>query len=486
MINPGTEQSKAMTARTLSLPALWRTFRTQIIGRKFIRNVGILTVANLVGVTLSFVQSILVARWLGPELYGVAALVMSYAVLLFTFLDVRSVDASVKYLGEFLAKGENGRVLAICKLGYTVDISMSLLTFVLVATTAWWAEEHVVHTTGTAWLIVLYAASFLPGSLGRTSSAILVTLGRFPTLAQVEILTAILRTTLVLTLVVGGWGVVGIILGNAIGSTVQGAVLGILAYPAVRQAWGKYWTSGSWRALTGRRWEICRFFFYNDLTVLLDLTVKQFDLVILGYFRGPTEVGYYRLAKSIGATLGNLVGPLQSVISPKFAQLWGAGQQTELKRRVKRCALWIGIPLGLLALASLPLLPMVIEVLVEKEYRPATMAAQLMLARSSIWLALFWLRPMFFTLAYVRFWSITRALVAVFALFGFATVAPKWGCVGMAWVQLLTGSLGNLVALTYLSLRWKTGGELSMKQIIIESWPFPGSKRRGETFGDIP
>ena len=64
----------------------------------------ILTVANLAGAALSLIQGVLIARWLGPESYGVAALVMSYPDLVYTFFDARSSDASVKYLGEFHAR----------------------------------------------------------------------------------------------------------------------------------------------------------------------------------------------------------------------------------------------------------------------------------------------------------------------------------------------------------------------------------------------
>ncbi|MFZ8853885.1 MAG: lipopolysaccharide biosynthesis protein, partial [Armatimonadota bacterium] len=77
--------------------------------RPFVRHVGVLTVANGVGAVLSFVQGILVARWLGPELYGVAALVMSIPSLVYTFFDARSAEASVKFLSEFDARGERER-----------------------------------------------------------------------------------------------------------------------------------------------------------------------------------------------------------------------------------------------------------------------------------------------------------------------------------------------------------------------------------------
>jgi O-antigen/teichoic acid export membrane protein len=83
-----------MTAQTLSLPALWATFHTRVIERKFVRDVGVITVANGLGAALSLVQGILVAPWLGPELYGVTVLVMSHSGLVHTLSATTGVAAA--------------------------------------------------------------------------------------------------------------------------------------------------------------------------------------------------------------------------------------------------------------------------------------------------------------------------------------------------------------------------------------------------------
>src|SRR5262249_19636688 len=91
----------AMTVQVLSLTAIWKIFLTKLLARRFVKDVGILTIANCAKTALNFVQNILIARWLEPELYGMAALVMSYPDLVYTFFDTRSSQASMKYLGEF-------------------------------------------------------------------------------------------------------------------------------------------------------------------------------------------------------------------------------------------------------------------------------------------------------------------------------------------------------------------------------------------------
>ncbi len=73
-----------------SLQDLWRSIHDKVIRSKFVQNVGVLMAANFVGVVLSFAQGIFVARWLGPEAYGIAALVMVYPALVYSFFNTRS------------------------------------------------------------------------------------------------------------------------------------------------------------------------------------------------------------------------------------------------------------------------------------------------------------------------------------------------------------------------------------------------------------
>ncbi len=431
--------AKRMTAQALSWQGLWEAFRAKVVGRKFVQDVGVLTVANGVGAVLGLIQAIRVARWLGPKLYGVAALVMAYPSVLFGFVDARSGAASVKYLGEFEAKRDSARALAVCKLGYTVDMAVAILAFMLVAATAWWAEKRIVQMPGMTSLIILYAAAFLPSSLARTSSAIMKTFGRFPALAKIDGHCAADRTTRVVGLVWMGYGVAGVVGGSALGLALRGLMLRLISYPVAKQAWGSSWLWGRWHTLRGMRREIAGFVFYNKLNGIMGVFVKQLDLIILGYFRGPTEVGFYRLAKSVGAVLNNLGGPLRSVSYPRLASLRGGGQYDDRRGAVQRYALLgAGISFGALALLAVPLLPTAIGIVVGEKYLPATFACQILFLAGAISLGMFWVRPLYLAAGRVRSWFGLGLINGGFAIMAYPVGAVLWGASGVA--------LGRLVA----------------------------------------
>lgn len=442
--------------QAVSLDAIWGTFRAKVVRRGFAQDVGILVGANFVGAVVSFAQSILVARWLGPESYGVAALVMIYPGLVYTFFDARSTEASVKYLSEFHARGERDRALAMCKLGYVIDLAIASLAFLAVLVTARWAAHRIVHRPEAVWLMIVYTAAFISRALVGTSYAVMTTLGRFPLIAWVDTLTTFLRVALVIGLVLADWQIAGVVYGSAGAAMATGLLYGIIAYAMIRRTWGGSWIRGTWQVLKGRRQEIFSFLAYSDLNALLGIIPKQLDMVVLGYFRNPMEVGYYKLAKGLASAVGYLVGPLQSVTYPTLVRLWGVGDRQVLRQKVQQLALQVGLPLGLAVLASTLLMPFALPWVVGRTYRPAVAATQLLLASSATWLAFFWLRPLFMAKGNVRQLVTLSSLVGGLSLAAYPVIVSCWGYLGLSGWGVIMQLFGNGIALFWLS-RGKTG-----------------------------
>jgi len=406
--------------------------------------------ANGVRVVLSFVQGILVTRWLGPELYGVAALVMSVPSIVYTFFDARSAEASVKFLSEFDAKGERERALAMCKAGYAVDFVIAGMALLVVLLLAPWAAKSVVKRPETGWLIILYGSAFLPRALTGTSYAVLATLGRFPTIAFVNMLTDILRIGLVVSLIALGWEVAGVVWGNAIAMAVTGLLYGASAYGLAKSQWGRSWLFADWAYLKGRRKEILAFLAFNDLNALLGMIPKQLDVVILGYFRNPMDVGFYKLAKSLAATVGYIVVPLQSVVYPNLSRLLAINNLALFYSRIRQLVYRVGLPLGLSVLIGILFVPWLIPLLFGQAYQPAIFLTQMLLVGYGIWLAFFWLRPTYLAKGWFRQWTSGIALYTVtFVVLSIACV-PAWGAKGASLAQVLTTTFFHLYMGCYL------------------------------------
>jgi len=428
----------------------------------FGKNVGVLTVANLVTAFLALIQGIFVARWLGPNLYGLAALVLSFPNLIYTFFNARTAEGSIKFLSEFHARGEHRQALAICRFGYFICFSVGILAFLTVFLTAGWASRRIIHHPETAWLLIVLGVSLVPRSLVSSSKAVLVTLGRFNRVAFMTLLEALMRFTLVLGLVLYGLKVEGVIWGNALTLFMTGIIYLAVVYPTIRKTWGSLLGGGTWEALKGHRRKFFRFIVYNDLNALLGIIPKQLDVILLGYFgQDTTRVGYYRLAKNLANFLGYLVSPLQSVIYPDLSKLWGLGEKDALKRKVKSLAVKTGLPLFLAALAGLTLLPYLLPLVYGEEFNPAVPAAQLMVAGSAVWLCLFWLRPLYLARGRVRAWFMITTAVVVLTLIAYPVIIPRWGFLGLAALSLAMQIFGHGLGLAGLAWHGRKGGRNS-------------------------
>jgi O-antigen/teichoic acid export membrane protein len=81
----------------------------------------------------------------------------------------------------------------------------------------------------------------------------------------------------------------------------------------------------------------------------MNLVLAYGDVLMLGALSSPDQVGVYSIALRVAIATNVIAAAVTGVASPQFAQLWAAGQKTELKRLA--CA-----STAVMTLASLPLL----------------------------------------------------------------------------------------------------------------------------------
>ena len=427
-----------------------RRLLKEALRTQFVKDAGTLTGAQLLVALLAFVQGIVVASWLGPKNYGIAILIMSVPSMMFSILDARTSAAAVKYLTQFKADGAPERARAMCKLAYSLDFGISVLALALVAGIARWAEGRVVHSEGTATLIILYATAYLPRALTGTSQSVLTVVGRFRAMAIAQLVAKTVGVVSVLSFVLAGWGVRGVIYGRMAEIVVMGLVLGALAFSSVRKTWGGSWIPARLGNLDEHRREIFRFIGFTELTELAHIVIKQADVVLLGYFAGPVEAGYFGLARRMTGIVSTIVEPLQSVLYPRLSAMWAERDLASMRKTLRRFALGITTPLAAGILLAIPLVWPFTHYVVGQEWDPAVTVTQAYFVSVALWMATCWLRPLFHAMGEVRFLFLNALLVNGLALVGFLLVAKPFGALGIVCIHLLVGGLiGPTIAIRY-------------------------------------
>jgi O-antigen/teichoic acid export membrane protein len=119
---------------------------------------------------------------------------------------------------------------------------------------------------------------------------------------------------------------------------------------------------------------------------------RQLDILVLGYFRPPTEVGYYRVARRLGTSVQELTDPFYFAIFPDFARAWAGTRQrfAELVARTAAVATVGALPGVVLALLFAP---QVIQLWVGAEYAPAVAPFRIVMLGMGLAVASFWATP---------------------------------------------------------------------------------------------
>ena len=124
---------------------------------KVISNVVWAVTGKVVTLLGGLLVGIFVARYLGPEQYGLMSYVMSY-VALFQVLASFGMD-QIEIREEAKTPEEKNKIIGTA---FVLKISFALITMLLVAITAWIFEAD----SFTKWMIILYSASMIANSFG--------------------------------------------------------------------------------------------------------------------------------------------------------------------------------------------------------------------------------------------------------------------------------------------------------------------------------
>jgi O-antigen/teichoic acid export membrane protein len=181
--------------------------------------------------------------------------------------------------------------------------------------------------------------------------------------------------------------------------------------------------------------DMMRFAILGNLRGTLNSIMNDGDVLILGFLRNPTDVAYYKLAKSIAqiASLPNM--PLVGASYPEFASAvatrsW-AQFRSLMRRGSKVAALWlIPVSAGLLILAK-----PAIALLYGQSFLPATPILAVLLIGIIVDGTLFWASAALLALGQpgyvtgIAFWATLGKLALAFIL------VPTWGGVALAAAQ---------------------------------------------------
>jgi len=305
---------------------------------------------KLVGTLLGLVTSVLLARSLGPDGYGVYAYIFAMISLLAIPSQVGLPSLLVRETAKAHAQGKWGLMRGLWRWSSTVTGVMALVLALLALTIGWFYQEKFSQTqiATFAWglaLVPLVALGNLRGGALRGLRKVVA--GQLPEVVLRPGLFVLSLLAVMLLLPEGT-----LTASTAMALHVMAAALAFLAGAMLLwRARPPQLAAHPLPVYRAREW------FGSALPLAfvsgMMLINQQTDILLLGLFRSAEEVGVYRVAVSVATVVAFGLQAITMVVSPHFARLYAQGDLKQLQRVVTQSA-------RLILLLALPVVFLVI------------------------------------------------------------------------------------------------------------------------------
>jgi len=285
------------------------------LARKVLKNSIYNSSGVFIGNVAGIILTIILARLLRPELFGIYHLALAVGFLLLTFTDLGINGTLIRYVSHAL--GRNDETLARSYFKYLVKIKLvlSLLVSVILFLLAKPLAIHVFHKPSLFLPLEIIAAFiFLYALLGFTNSAF----NAFQEFKYNTIRSTIyegLRLLLIPLFVILGYSVWGALVGFCL--SILGAFLVLFYFLVKKHA---FLLRGEVKRIDRKR--ILRFLSFLTIGSISGVVFAYVDSIMLGIFMAAEYVGFYRASYNIVIAIAGLAS-IAGVLFPVFTQLEG-------------------------------------------------------------------------------------------------------------------------------------------------------------------
>ncbi|HEY48181.1 MAG TPA: oligosaccharide flippase family protein [Anaerolineae bacterium] len=399
-------------------------------------------------------QGVLAARLLGVEGAGYVGIITQFSSNINRLTSFRMGELVISYVGEFSANGRRRQAAAVFKAAMLAEIASSLLAFTLVVALSPLGARIFAHAPNLTGLFMFYGLSVLANLMYESGSGLLQFFDQFRMIAIISVGQSVLTLLLIVGAFLMRAGLDMVVFAYLVGKIALALSISVAALWQARVVWGPGWWRVPLSVLADRRSDMVRFAINTNLSGTLKLITRDSEMLWLGAFSTPVQVGYYKIAKAITNLLMMPVSPLITTTYREVAREV-AGERWRNVRYLLRSgsilsATWT-LPLSL----GLVIFGQWVVAIYGLEFLPTSYTNLLLLLIGVIVVNIFyWNRSVLLPLGMPEYPTKVLFIGAIFKIIGTILFIPRWGANGMA--VLLTG----FFLFTTSVLVWKTLHEI--------------------------
>jgi O-antigen/teichoic acid export membrane protein len=298
------------------------------IQRVSTRDTGIFLFGTLLQQVVTFVTGIFVARWLGPDNYGILSITRNVFTVVMIVAPLGLDLSLLRHLSEIdgndaksLTQVRSLRLLVACFTGLIV-----LLIAFLVGP---WLESHVYHQPGFCkYLIITFIALPFMADIAIMTAVFRAHHNPAPQLFVSLYIQPLVRFGGIITFLLMGLGLAGVICGTVLGSVVACGLISLLFARFIKSKKILAAPFGRDDVLEIRK--LLSYSIWMAMTLIVYVGLKSIDILSLGFFRPSKEVGNYAALSAFAQLIPIASQSLSQTLGPTVAKLYQQGKIREM------------------------------------------------------------------------------------------------------------------------------------------------------------
>ncbi len=297
-------------------------------GKRLIKNSVLNILNSFVTMAVTFITSIVVARTLKPEMYGIFNLILWVTGISTWAIGMGLVQAVTKYIAEYTGRGQSEEISSIVIFVLKIEIILSVIcTIILVFFKTRIADYF--FTPNEAFYFLIAFIGLVPGIVTAVFSSAIEGIQKFEYFTYFHLIVTPLAFAAKLIVLYMGYRIDGLLIVTLIFSFLntfffywilkrEGISFNIFRHPIRKQT----------------RSEILRYNFSVSSILVVDKIVwDKSENYFLGRYCSAAQIGYYNLAFNVTQRfMSVLPTTFWRVLFPAMSEYFGSGDKDKIKR----------------------------------------------------------------------------------------------------------------------------------------------------------
>lgn len=299
------------------------------------------------------VSTTIAARTLGPEAYGILALVLTIGRLSERLLRFESWQPLISFAARPEVERDALRMSELMLYGLLLDIGSALLAAAL-AVIAGFALAPLINLPAQYMpLVAIYALAIAVNIRGMPTAAMRIN-GQFRTLAYVQLFASLLRLGLACMALILGLDLLAFVTIWTVAQMIDSALFVYLGFRTLKRIGIPNPLRAKPRGLGAKFPGFMHFAWSTNISSTLRTFTQEADTLLVSAFAGSNAAGFYHIAKRIAKVAQQVGAMIQTVLYPDMAKMWARGQILAFRRITARVQMALaGAGLGILAVTWL-------------------------------------------------------------------------------------------------------------------------------------